>query len=48
MSLRIIVQFSIFIYHVSITYLINLKINVSTYQIRVVSDTRIVYVLFAM
>jgi len=42
MFLRIIVHFSIFIYHVS--YLIIFKINVSTYQIRVVSDTRIVSV----
>jgi len=42
MFVRIIVHFSIFIYHVS--YPIILKINVSMYQIRVVSDTRIVSV----
>jgi len=45
MLLRIIVYFLIFIYHVFITsYLIILKINVSTYQIRIVLDTRIVSV----
>jgi len=42
MFLRIIIYFSIFIYHIS--YLIILKINVLTYQIRIISDTRTVYV----
>jgi len=40
--LRIIIHFSIYIYHVS--YLIIFKINISTYQIHVVSDTCIVFV----
>jgi len=42
MFVRIIVHFSLFIYHIS--YPIILKINVSTYQIPVVFDTRIVVV----
>jgi len=49
MFVKNIVHFSLFIYDVSTTsYPISLKINVSTYRIRVVSDTRIVSVHHSM
>jgi len=45
MFLRIIVHFSRFIYHVSITYhVLWLKINLWTYRIGIISDTRIIFV----